>query len=183
MKHEILDGGRSYGLVLAGIMHFEDLSLYTYGLSKPIEGVRNIGWLCKDIAYPTGGTMPHLVEALKRWAIVAEVNQMRGFEQCKLCPVLRGNNPGEILAGYMQTSTSWNNEKLWLGASEIWIPDGQGGIFAAPSLIIHYVETHYYQPPMEFVEAALRPPPKGWDPNREWGQRTNKIVIPSVRTP
>jgi hypothetical protein len=133
-------------------MHFDDLSPYCYGLPRPLENVRNVGWLWKDKDYPTR-KVAGLVEALKRWAVGAAANRMRGYELCRFCPPV----------GYQQMSSIWNGDTLWLGSSEIWIPDGTGGIFAAPSLIVHYVEAHDYLPPSEFIDAALKPIPVGWD--------------------
>jgi hypothetical protein len=134
-------------------MHFEDLSSYNYEVPLPLPGVRNVGWLSKGIPYPTGNVPSELVESLKQWATKGEANRMRGYELCRFC----SHN------GYEQMSVFCGSLQLWLGASEIWMPDGSGGIFAAPSLIIHYVEAHNYLPPTEFVEAALRPIPEDWN--------------------
>lgn len=40
---------------------------------------------------------------------------------------------------------------------EIFVP-GQGVIYVAPRLIEHYVATHWYSPPPEFVTAVLKCP-------------------------
>jgi hypothetical protein len=133
-------------------MHFKDLSPYSYDLPHPLAKVRNVGWLSKGMEYPTG-RVGGFVEALKRWAVGAAANRMRGYELCRFCP----------LTGYEQMSTNWNGEALWLGSFEIWIPDGTGGIFAAPSLIVHYVEAHDYLPPQPFIDSVLRPIPDDWD--------------------
>lgn len=149
-------------------MYFEDLSAYRYGLSQPLDEVQNVGWLCRGTDYKIGGVMPGFIDALKRWASYAEVNQMRGHQLCTLCPApaSAGSDPVSLLKRDVQMSTMWSGETLWLGASEIWIPNGQGGVYAAPSLIIHYVEAHHYLPPSEFIEAAFKPIPSGWEPNR-----------------
>jgi len=60
-------------------------------------------------------------------------------------------------------STIFLGQELPLGNAEIWIPDGAGGIFAAPNLIVHYIETHNYLPPSEFIEAVFNPLPEDWD--------------------
>jgi hypothetical protein len=53
-----------------------------------------------------------------------------------------------------------------IGSDEIWVPGENGRIYAAPSLIVHYVEEHNYLPPPPFIEAVLRPVPSGWKPER-----------------
>ncbi|AVT38709.1 hypothetical protein [Plantactinospora sp. BB1] len=40
-------------------------------------------------------------------------------------------------------------------------PSGSGVMFAAPSLIWHYVTAHSYRPPTEFIEAVQQYDP-GW---------------------
>ncbi|HWS38308.1 MAG TPA: hypothetical protein VN408_36915 [Actinoplanes sp.] len=45
-------------------------------------------------------------------------------------------------------------EELPLGHTEIRIPARTGTMFAAPSLIWHYVTTHGCRPPADFVEAV-----------------------------
>jgi hypothetical protein len=44
--------------------------------------------------------------------------------------------------------------RLWLGNGEIRIPDGPTAMFAAPTLIWHYVEAHGYRPPDRFIAAV-----------------------------
>lgn len=56
-----------------------------------------------------------------------------------------------------------DEESVMLGSAEIWVPGREGCIYAAPTLIVHYVEAHEYLPPPEFIEAVLRDPPPGWN--------------------
>ncbi len=46
-------------------------------------------------------------------------------------------------------------ESVRLGSAEIRVL-GDGGIYAAPDLLPHYIEAHGYQPPDEFVDAVMR---------------------------
>lgn len=46
-------------------------------------------------------------------------------------------------------------QKKLLGMSEIWLPSSSGVIYAAPSLIYHYMEAHRYLPPQEFLDAVI----------------------------
>jgi len=52
-----------------------------------------------------------------------------------------------------------------LGSAEIRVISGQGQLYAAPNLIYHYVVSHNYSPPPEFVLAVLEgpcPPEEGY---------------------
>lgn len=42
------------------------------------------------------------------------------------------------------------------GHTEIRIPTGTGTMFAAPSLLWHYVTNHRYRPPDEVIEAVKK---------------------------
>jgi hypothetical protein len=47
---------------------------------------------------------------------------------------------------------------LVVGALNLFVP-GDGFLYAAPSLIAHYILSHNYAPPAEFCDAVLRCPP------------------------
>jgi hypothetical protein len=65
----------------------------------------------------------------------------RGFHVCNFCPRnRRGNWP-----------TQGNGQIRVLGRNGIW--------YAAPTMVHHYVVTHEYQPPPEFVDAVLNRAP------------------------
>ena len=52
-------------------------------------------------------------------------------------------------------------EQLMLGTAEIRAYGANGVLYAAPTLIYHYVAKHHYQPPDEFIQAVMtgpRPP-------------------------
>jgi hypothetical protein len=78
---------------------------------------------------------------------------MRGGHDCEFCA------PG---------SARWaerNGEKRLLGVAEIRVFSRRGHIYAAPTLIYHYVAVHHYKPPDEFLE-ALRTGPR--PPSQEY---------------
>jgi hypothetical protein len=110
---------------------FEDLTSYTY--CHPEEdppGTVNIGWLDRDHPFPTGPTTEEFRAKLARLCQL-RVKQMRGFHPCYFCG--------------------------WLGPvsfSEMRVAAG-GRVYAAPSLVHHYVAAHDYRPPDEFIAAVL----------------------------
>lgn len=129
-------------------MYYKDLSLYAYKLSTPIESIFNVGWLDKAEKFPKGEVPPDFLNKLK--AVIAgtpsfdaNFNRIRGVHPCALC----GERNIEIEEG---------EQSEVLGMSEILIPEeGQGGYFASPSMVYHYVSEHGYLPPESFIKAVL----------------------------
>lgn len=129
-------------------MFFDDLSNYSYYLTKPVVTVRNIGWLAKDAPFKTGVTNDAFLEKLACLIVGNDmvdihVNRTRSAQPCNIS----GCTSLDVKAGEKSET---------LGASEIWIPvKGVAEYFAAPSMIYHYVDEHYYVPPVEFINAVL----------------------------
>jgi hypothetical protein len=123
-----------------------------------LAGVHNVGWLDEGHPFNCGSPPAKFAAALKQWLLQAKANQMRGFQLCRFCRF-----EGHQLERYQQIQIMIEGQKICLGSSEIWIPSSDGGIFAAPNLILHYVETHSYLPPSSFIEAVLRPIPADWN--------------------
>lgn len=122
-------------------MFFEDLGAYTYYSEKPFPNVRTIGWLEPKYRFRKGEVSFHLISKLQILIQRTEirdvhVNPIRGSYECKFCA------PDE------------SESRLIIQASEIWLPDLCSGFFAAPSMLVHYIEEHRYLPPVEFLEAV-----------------------------
>lgn len=65
---------------------------------------------------------------------------------CEFCLYTRG--PSQI---------HYNGKDVEIGVNNVFIP-GDDFVFVAPSLILHYMDSHGYHPPPEFQEAVLRCP-------------------------
>ncbi|MEU9839364.1 hypothetical protein AB0C69_09110 [Actinomadura sp. NPDC048032] len=129
-------------------MFFEDLTVYDYlaedsftdgesgfyGLwYRPTYVRLNVGWLEVGRPYSTGPVPGVFLEKLKAIQKLQRMNVCLGVHECDLCP------PGEGPEGN----------------GEVRIPGAPGLAYAAPSLIIHYITEHGYQPPEAFVDAVL----------------------------
>ena len=72
-------------------------------------------------------------------------NIMRGLHDCEFCdeesPI---KLPASVPEGY-----------VWLGMGELHVRGQNQITYSAPSLMIHYILRHEYQPPAEFVDAVL----------------------------
>jgi len=101
--------------------------------------VRAIGWLSSEHSVEKGEVPQTFIEALRKhirtaWQPVA----MLGEHVCEFCPT---RMDGRFIAG----------------SSNVWIP-GDGVLYVAPELVVHYIEAHGYKPPDEFITATLECP-------------------------
>lgn len=123
---------------------FPDLSAYNYFVRRPLSRVLAVGWLDSFHDFATGRVPSQILDKLRAMMLGNElvnihVNPMRGIHPCNFCGA----------------EEQFLRSKFREGWSEIWIPYG-GGFFAAPSMILHYIEEHRYFPPKEFLEAIER---------------------------
>lgn len=149
-------------------MYYPDLSVYEYGRTSPLPGVFNVGWLDQAEQFTTGAVPDLFVERLRTWFGSARVNQMRGIHQCNLC-----HNSRSILLPINENPTCESNGRtLFLGNWELWIPSANHTVFAAPALIIHYVESHKYCPPDEFISAIMSEARRqSWNAENDFSER------------
>jgi hypothetical protein len=142
----------------------------------------NVGWLDGVHAFPQEQPSEPLLDAL--WTFVCSpVNQARGLHECELCPrdadysdrvreVQRRMRdpedpfhatpldklPWRVDARHRSNTAQHNGEQRLIGSAEIRVFGKEGAIYAAPTLIYHYVEQHHYKPPADFVHALLDGP-------------------------
>ncbi len=114
---------------------YKDLSPIDYFGSEASAHLRAVGWLDKDQAFPIGDTDRDTFERLREllkdpWEPCVSV----GWHECELCQF-----EGET------------------GVSNLFVP-GNGVIYVAPALITHYINSHKYLPPSEFIDAIMRCP-------------------------
>jgi hypothetical protein len=105
----------------------------------------NIGWLGKNESFQVGDVPAVFLTGLFFLCDKAKVNTTRGWHQCELCE----RKPEVPIAEALEGQTAY------LGGAEIRVKDAEGRIFAAPDLIFHYVRSHSYKPPQEFIDAVI----------------------------
>ena len=125
---------------------YPDLSPYAYHVEIIDPKLLNIGWLDAKHPFTQGPVSEEFLERLWIYSHVS-VRAFRGFHDCDFC--LDASRP---------TLADKNDEVLRLGSAEIRVPGEDGVVYAAPNLIYHYVTTHHYQPPTQFIEAVLNHP-------------------------
>jgi hypothetical protein len=103
----------------------------------------NVGWLDRHHAYPRGKVDPVTLRKILHLSSQKR-NVMRGVQDCQFCDE---ESPlfAEDTASGLQT---------YLGTGEIRVEDDLGTLYAAPTLLYHYVLAHDYLPPEGFLEAV-----------------------------
>jgi hypothetical protein len=130
------------------LAYYPDLTAYEY---YPGEGhMLNVGWLSKEAVFPRGPVpmaFAHELELLTE----LPVELTRGCHVCEFCE--RSEELIKLIKEFPQYEAVW--EMFRCGNGEIHVADGSGAIYCAPTLVLHYVSEHQYQPPREFVDAVL----------------------------
>jgi len=121
-------------------MHFKDLSVCSYFSQPELPQLIAIGWLERGYEYATGDVTPELVPRLVELRVMRSSPWNRVFvggHRCSLCG----------------SADSFSMRNLLVPGPDV--------IYVTPEGIIHYVMSHRYRPPNEFVAAALAAPPAG----------------------
>jgi hypothetical protein len=145
-------------------MHYHDLATYQYNLPAKLKGVLTVGWLEKGTAFPFGDVSPRFLERLLGLIVHKRVNVMRGLHYCDFC-------------SEEEVRVEADGERDVLGHAEVWVPSVDGAtIFAAPTLIYHYITNHQYLPPKPFLEAVER-----FDATSTWdGQDSRNRLVSAL---
>jgi hypothetical protein len=109
-----------------------------------------VGYLWYGHSFPRGRVSPLLFERL---VALVELPLMYacGYHECNV------NSCGLRASVRSQPTFQYRGRVLGLGSSEIWVP-GDKVVYQAPSLILHYIRHHKYQPPKCFCAAVLNCP-------------------------
>lgn len=126
-------------LLSGAVTYFADLTPYRY---LGADGSMNVGWLSRDHPYRAGQVTDEVIARVLRHVRYFPVNQTRGWHGCELCAE-------PAYPAVMNT----DGIEISLGSCEIRIPGTGQIVYAAPSLLPHYLAEHRYLPPPGFIEA------------------------------
>ena len=110
-------------------MYFPDLSPYAYIGVEP--STLTVGWLDAEHPLAVGESSSQFIDRLRPF-LLTPVKQTRGFHRCPFC-----------------------SDPMARSSAEIRVVSTSGVTYAAPALILHYVEAHKYLPPAAFVAAVI----------------------------
>ncbi len=160
--------------------YIEDLSEYTHAGSAYYRPVtKAVGWLSRGHKFDTVPPPDELLDLIWQYCKFP-VAQMRGIHYCEFCAsgLLAAHDSSSLLDGLRRADSQQradrNGESLSLGSAEIRIFGKDGIIYAAPTLIYHYVSVHHCRPPDEFLE-ALRSGPR--PPVPDYFDRLEKLDL------
>lgn len=130
--------------------HYIDLTPYEYDYDESIDESMgrplNVGWLSAGQPFAQGDAPSGFLDALVRCAF-RPVSLFRGYHTCDLCPE---NEQSDDFMRY-----SFSGREVYLGNGEIRVSGSSSIVYAAPTLVVHYVEAHRYLPPEPFVASVL----------------------------
>jgi hypothetical protein len=145
-------------------MFYEDLSSCSYfsHFCEPGEKLKAVGWLGFGHPHTQRRTRTpelrfrQLVKLLQRpW----EPCHFMGYHDCEFCPeeTRELNGMGRIeCGGYVSH----------FGIHNLFVP-GENCVYVAPSMILHYIDVHDYEPPEVFWEAVMNCPEMGTEAYRQ----------------
>jgi hypothetical protein len=165
--------------------YFADLSPCTYfGRNSGTEEnpkIKAVGWLSPDHPFSKGTVSDvHFRSLLRLFVNLWEPSVLCGGQPCEFCGppdlahrteyspdsrfvarrrVSDGVETFEILGPeteIFKRKNSYNPDilEISIGVSNLFVP-ADNFIFAAPSLILHYIHGHNYDPPLPFWEAVM----------------------------
>lgn len=132
--------------------YFADLSPYAYGHGSH-PGVVHVGWLDGVHLFAKGTVDLRTIEKIKVLT-TTPMELYRGHHLCEVCieppGLVRTTIPDRIVLDPNCSWVKWAKQRQ--GNGEIRVPY-DGIIYAAPILIVHYIDEHGYLPPEQFLEA------------------------------
>ena len=117
------------------------------------RSLRAVGWLGANADFSTGILSDEVWNSLRHLVRTAwQPFYFLGSHYCGLCVRASG--------GYVQDfrATDLGKDPSRSGTFNAFIP-GDGCVYVAPELILHYITEHHYQPPAVFCDAVLACPP------------------------
>ena len=140
--------------------YYEDLNRCYYfdNLAPGVQFIA-VGWLSHKYPFPTGviskAAKSRLISFLKDpW----DFSAFWGSHLCDICaPAGSELKSGAPL--FLPLEFTQFPEIPDLGSSNLFIPDAESNnIYVVPSLIVHYIESHQYNPPIQFQDSLMKCP-------------------------
>jgi hypothetical protein len=130
-------------------MYFPDLTPCTYFPIEDPDKLLAVGWLDSSHDIPNGSIGVPFVERLVQllydpW----QPGLFMGLAECEFC---------RFSGGPQSFCLSGQNNSVQIGVNNLFVP-GDGCLFVAPSLVVHYIDAHQYCPPLVFQQAVMACP-------------------------
>lgn len=130
--------------------YYPDLAACDYFGSGVAETLRAVGWLDADHAVPQGDvSRPWMLELTNALVAPWQPYSFAGSHECELCRFTGG-----------PTTFGLDGVEAPIGVSNLFVPT-ESVVFVAPSMVLHYIDSHGYAPPLEFQTALENCPEPG----------------------
>jgi hypothetical protein len=137
------------------VAYFPDLAPYSYG-HYPHPGVVHVGWLDGVHPFPKGDLDRRLIEKMKLLA-TKPAELYRGTHTCEVCvqpdDVINARTANKSTPDFRSRWAIWAKWAAQRSSNGEIRVASDGITYAAPVLIVHYIEEHGYLPPAQFLEA------------------------------
>jgi hypothetical protein len=133
---------------------YADLAPCPYFHPQWAEQIRTVGRLGRELPYARGAVGARFLSELddllaRNWFPF----RYKGWHTCELCVAMGRRDPVEASTARGPAARDGGN---------LLVP-GRDFLYAAPTMIRHYIMDHGYAPPDEFIEAVHRCPPMASD--------------------
>ena len=145
-----------------------DLSTQPWGSEQGPATAVFIGWLDRDFQSTSTVDPVFLSSLIKLFFSEKRERYIRNIERCiNLCPICNAtvylDSKGKFFASFTDAQELATRKSLvegsldWdvLGHAEFWVPKDDGSYYVSPSLLLHYIETHNYVPPQEYIDRVI----------------------------
>ena len=128
--------------------YLQDLSVFAlFGMAD--ARVLAVGWLSSAHSYNRGEVSAEVFARICELLLDPwQPGTILGRHQCSLCRFTTG--PSELVLR--------DNTTVSIGSRNLFVPAGDV-LYVAPSMVAHYIDSHEYQPPDEFIAAIKECPP------------------------
>jgi hypothetical protein len=135
-------------------MYFPDLTPYEYYVEEGDVPALNVGWLDANHEFAKGVPPAGFIERLRCLSSI-RVKQMRGFQVCCFCDELQKRFVRQLSQKEDMPLYQACHKDGRFSSAELRVVGENGRIYASPVALPHYVESHGYLPPQEFIDAVM----------------------------
>jgi hypothetical protein len=152
-------------------LFYEDLSpcwYFAHSSGPEEEKLKAVGWLAWDHPYKRRRVrLPEqrFGQLLRLLVAPWEPTHFMGSHECEFCPV-QAPERETLEEFYERHRIERDGLVVDFGATNLFVP-GEGCVYVAPSMTVHYVDSHNYEPPTAFWQAVMKCPEMGSEAYRQ----------------
>lgn len=134
--------------------YYPDLTKYQYSYDEDDQASLNVGWLGESAPFSIGEVEDEAIRALASNIHGHTLKKTRGIHLCNICP---RPSPDQFHRSWPPTVSVKGVGDIPYGNGEIRVAGLSGILYASPTMIIHYIVSHRYLPPDDYLDGLLKP--------------------------